>query len=74
MPSRANQNSTHWTKAAAEQQHQNAADQIYMSPFIMHQPPTAEHMPEREQENQHRPAKMQAEQATIQAILRTLII
>jgi len=40
----------------------------------MHQPPTAEHMPEREQENQHRPAKMQAEQATIQAILRTLII
>jgi hypothetical protein len=29
---------------------------------------------EREQENQHRSAKMQAEQATIQAILRTLII
>ena len=33
-------------------QHQKAADQIYMSPFIM----------------------LQAEQATIQAILRTLII
>ena len=47
MPSRANQNSTHGTRAAAaaaEQQHQKAADQIYMSPFIMHQPPTAEHM------------------------------
>ena len=64
MPSRANQNSTHGTKAAAaaaEQHHQNAADQIYRSPFMLQQPPTDEHMSEREQENQHRPAAMQAE-------------